>query len=138
LLKHPSLQKKTTDVVIQQHNRRLLMMDILMSETCWAHNKCNKIASDMKLVSHSSTIAMMHGPINIKFLVSFTYMVLLFYCDLSYLNLNIRLYTIATLQSECCLFRYILRLIVLYLTSCMIFITLFLYWQVPYPTGHNP
>jgi len=22
--------------------------------------------------------------------------------------------------------------------SCMIFVTLFLYWQVPYPTGHNP
>jgi len=33
-LNHPSLQKKTTDVVIQQHSRKLLMMDILMSETC--------------------------------------------------------------------------------------------------------
>ena len=31
-----------------------------------------------------------------------------------------------------------LKLIVLYLTSCMIFVTLFLYWQVPYRTGHNP
>ena len=30
-------------------------MDILMSETCWAHNKRNKIASDIKLVFHSST-----------------------------------------------------------------------------------
>ena len=30
-------------------------MDILMSETCWAHNKWNKIASDIKLVFHSST-----------------------------------------------------------------------------------
>ena len=29
-----SLQNKTTDVVIQQHSRKLLMMDILMSETC--------------------------------------------------------------------------------------------------------
>ena len=38
----------------------------LMSETCWAHNKWNKIASDIKLVFHSSTIAMMHGPINIS------------------------------------------------------------------------
>jgi hypothetical protein len=27
-------EKKTTDVVIQQHSRKLLMMDILMSETC--------------------------------------------------------------------------------------------------------
>ena len=29
---------------------------ILMSETCWAHNKWNKIASVIKLVFHSSTI----------------------------------------------------------------------------------
>ena len=57
---------KTTDVVIHQHSRKLLKMDILMSETCWAHNKWNKIASDIKLVFHSSTIAMMHGPINIR------------------------------------------------------------------------
>jgi len=33
-LNHPSLQNKTTDVVIRQHRRKLLMMDILMSETC--------------------------------------------------------------------------------------------------------
>ena len=31
------------------------MMDILMSETCWAHKKYNKIASDIKLVFYSST-----------------------------------------------------------------------------------
>ena len=49
-------ENKTTDVVIQQHSRRLLMMDILMSETCWAHKKWNKIASDIKLVFHSSNI----------------------------------------------------------------------------------
>ena len=30
-------ENKTTDVVIQQHSRKLLMMDILMSETCRAH-----------------------------------------------------------------------------------------------------
>jgi len=60
-------KNKTTDVVIQQHNRRLLMMDILMSETCWVHKKWNKIASDIKLVFYSSTITMMHGPINIRF-----------------------------------------------------------------------
>ena len=40
-------------------------MDILMSETCWAHKKWNNIASDIKLVFHTSTITMMHGPINI-------------------------------------------------------------------------
>ena len=59
-------ENKTTDVVIQQHSRKLLMMDILMSETCWAHKKWDKIASDIKLVFHSSTITMMHGPINIS------------------------------------------------------------------------
>ena len=63
-------ENKTTDVVIQQHSRKLLMMDILMSETCWAHKKWNKIASDIKLVIHPSTITMMHGPINIRFLAS--------------------------------------------------------------------
>ena len=96
-LNNPSLQNKTTDAVIHQHSRKLLKMDILtltlltwrigwasnnaskgqmgfnlafkglMSETCWAHKKWNKIASDIKLVFHSSTIAMMHGPINIRF-----------------------------------------------------------------------
>ena len=54
MLKHPSLQNKKTDVVIHQHSRNLLKMDTLMSETCWAHNKWNKIASDIKLVFHSS------------------------------------------------------------------------------------
>ena len=33
-LNHPSLQNKTTDVVIQQHSRKFLMMDILISEIC--------------------------------------------------------------------------------------------------------
>ena len=47
-------ENETTDVVIHQHGRRRLKMDILMSETCWAHNKWNKIASDIKLVFHSS------------------------------------------------------------------------------------
>ena len=59
-------ENKTTDVVIQQHTRKLQMMDILMSETCWAHKKWNKIASDIKLVFHSSTLTMIHGSINIR------------------------------------------------------------------------
>ena len=46
------------------------MMDILMSEKCWAHKKWNKIASDIKLIFHSSTITMMHGPIKIRFVIS--------------------------------------------------------------------
>jgi len=45
-----------TNVVIQQNSRKLLTMDILISETCWAHKKWNKIASDIKLLFHSSTI----------------------------------------------------------------------------------
>ena len=49
-------ENKTTDVVIHQHSRKLLKMDILMSETCWAHNKWNKITSDIKLAFHLSTI----------------------------------------------------------------------------------
>ena len=47
-------ENTTTDVLIQQQSRKLLMMDILMSETCWAHKKWNKIASDIKLVFYSS------------------------------------------------------------------------------------
>ena len=50
-------ENKTIDVVIYQHSRKLLKMDILMWETCWAHNKWNKIASDIKLVFHSSSIS---------------------------------------------------------------------------------
>ena len=58
-------------VVIQQNSRKLLMVDILMSETCWAHKKWNKIASDIKLVSYSSTITMMHGSINVRSWIAF-------------------------------------------------------------------
>ena len=63
-------KNNTTNVVIQQNSRKLLMMAILISETCWAHKKWNKITSDIKLVFYSSTITMMHGPINIRFLKS--------------------------------------------------------------------
>ena len=65
-------ENKTTDVVIHQHSRKVLKMDILISETCGAHNKWNKIASDIKCVFHSSTIAMMHRPINISVLLLLT------------------------------------------------------------------
>jgi len=66
MLNPPSLQNITTDVVIQQHSHKILMMDILMSETCWAHKKLNKIASNIKFVFYSSTITMMHVPIYIR------------------------------------------------------------------------
>ena len=32
-------ENNTTDVVIQHHSRKLLMMDILISETCSVHKK---------------------------------------------------------------------------------------------------
>jgi len=53
----------TTNVVIQQNSRKLLMMDILMSETCWAHKKWNKITSDIKLIFCSSTTSTCFGHI---------------------------------------------------------------------------
>ena len=49
-------KNNTTNVVNQQNSCKLLMMDILMSETCWAHKKWNKITSDIKLVIYSSTV----------------------------------------------------------------------------------
>jgi len=49
-------KNNTINVVIQKNSRKLLMMDILMSETCRAHKKWNKIASDIKLVFYSSII----------------------------------------------------------------------------------
>ena len=49
-------ENKTTDVLIQQHSRKLVVMDILISETCWLHKKWNKIASDIKLVFYSTQI----------------------------------------------------------------------------------
>jgi len=60
-------KNNTTNVAIQQNSRKLLMMDILMAETYWAHKKWSNTASDIKLVFYSSTITMMHGPINIRF-----------------------------------------------------------------------
>jgi len=42
MLNPPSLQNDTTNMVIQQNIRKLPMMDILMSETCWAHKCCVK------------------------------------------------------------------------------------------------
>ena len=42
-----------------KRSRKLLKMDILMSETCWAHKEWNKITSDIKLVFHSSKIVVL-------------------------------------------------------------------------------
>jgi len=61
-------ENKTTDVVIQQHGYKLLIMDILISETCWVHKKWNKIASDIKLVFYSSTYIIL--TLNVSFVLS--------------------------------------------------------------------
>ena len=71
-------KNNTTNVVIQQNSHKLLMMDILMSEKCWAHKKWNKIASDIKLVFYSSTITMMHGPINVSFTITWVSILCIF------------------------------------------------------------
>jgi len=49
-------KNNTTNVVIQLNSRKLLMMDILMSETCWAHKKWNKKTSYIKLVFYYSAM----------------------------------------------------------------------------------
>ena len=64
---HTSNQEHSTNVVIQQNSRKLLMMDILMSETCWAHKKWNKNSKWHQVGLLFSTIILMHGPINIRF-----------------------------------------------------------------------
>ena len=66
-------ENKMTDVVIQKHSRKLLIINILISETCWVHKKWNKIANDIKLVFYSSAITMMHGPINIRFTLQYSF-----------------------------------------------------------------
>ena len=49
-------KSNTTDVVIEQHSRKLLMMEIFVFETCSEHKKWrNKISSDIKLVFYSTT-----------------------------------------------------------------------------------
>ena len=63
---HRNSNTHRTNVVIQQNSRKLLMMDILMPEICWILKKWNKIASDIKLIFYSTTIIIMHGPINIR------------------------------------------------------------------------
>ena len=57
-------KNNTTNVIIQQNSRKLLMMDtrMLMSETCWTCKKWNKIASDIKLVFYFSANIILSVP----------------------------------------------------------------------------
>ena len=49
-------KNNTTNVAIQRNSRKLLMTDILISETFWALKNHNKIASGIKLVFYSSKL----------------------------------------------------------------------------------
>ena len=64
------------------NSRKLLKMDILMSETCWAHKKWNKIASDIKLVFYSSTVSTVYLYVCVfyMFLFNFVNYVFLLLC----------------------------------------------------------
>jgi len=57
-------QSNTTHEITQQISRKLLRMDVLTSETCWALNNeiIKQVTSSWSLYSN---IKMMHGPINI-------------------------------------------------------------------------
>jgi len=67
-------KNNTTNVVIQQNSRKLLMMDILMSETCWAHKKWNKIAGDFKLVFYFSKFSnSLKIEFNLNYIQTFNY-----------------------------------------------------------------
>ena len=84
-------KNNTTYVVIQQNSRKLLMIDILVSEICWAHKKWNKIASDIKLVFYSSTITLMHGSINIRFKKGSSYSQRLGHTDVQFTTQFVRM-----------------------------------------------
>jgi len=61
---HTSNQSNTTHEITQQISRKLLTMDVLTSETCWALNSeiIKQVTSSWSLYS---TIKVMHSPINI-------------------------------------------------------------------------
>jgi len=55
-LQHTANQERYDQCGNQQHSRELLMMSIVMLETCWAYKKHNKITSGIRLVFYSSVI----------------------------------------------------------------------------------
>ena len=84
-------KNNTTNVVIQQNSRKLLMMNILMSETCWAHKKWNKIVSDIKLVFYSSTSACMaYVVIRIVFSLLYSRNCLVFFQETELVSCTVR------------------------------------------------
>jgi len=70
-------------------SRKVLKMDVLTSETCWAVNWHNK-ASVIKLVYLYSNIKMMHGPICIRFsLCIYFFFHLQQYSDLCWIQVSL-------------------------------------------------
>ena len=55
-LKHTANQERNDQCGNQHYSRELLIMGIVMSETCWAYKKCNQIISGIQLVFYSSVI----------------------------------------------------------------------------------
>ena len=55
------------DCVVELPHRSSCSQFVVCWRFGWAHKKWNKIASDIKLVFHSSSITKMHDPINIRF-----------------------------------------------------------------------
>jgi len=91
----------------------LLMMDILMSETCWAHKKWNKIGGDIKLVFYCSAITMIYGPINVRSTWIFNHVIILLkatHPENIYSVLFVRLYSKVFLLISCNIFAFILIL----------------------------
>jgi len=67
-LQHTADQERNDQCGNQQHSRELVMMGIVMPETCWASKKYNKIISGILVgFFYSSVITVMSGPMNIRF-----------------------------------------------------------------------
>ena len=52
-LQHTANQERHDQCGNQHHSRELLMMDIVMLETCWAYKKYNKISSGIYMIFYS-------------------------------------------------------------------------------------
>ena len=70
-LQHTANHERNDQCGNQHYSRELLMMGIVMPETCWAYEKYNKLTSGIQLIFYSSVTTMMHGPINISFSLRF-------------------------------------------------------------------
>jgi hypothetical protein len=65
-LQHTTNQERNDQCGKEHHSSELLMIGIVMPETCWAYKKYNKIISGIELVFYSSVITKMLGSINVR------------------------------------------------------------------------